>query len=269
MNPNDPRLELIRRSLVGGLSPEEFASFERDLCEDSGFRAVYLRYVNLDMALGAVARLSPAPTPTPAPHPVQWLSGLRRWGFRRASENAVSDGVSARTRLLSLGLSLGIAVLVGMVFPLPNVVVAPGERLLQQSSAEVFVWAMQVTGIPVTREGMVFQLPGMNIQFVQECSGLRSTLVQLLMGVVFARWVLDKTLNRAALVLAIVPFGIVLKGLWVCALASLAVRLEPEIWSTWVHSQGQAICFALSLISMIALLWWLRRSERTGSSAEK
>lgn len=55
MNSDDPRYELIRRHHDGEASPDEIAQLERELSEDGAFREAYVRYFNLDVALGSIA----------------------------------------------------------------------------------------------------------------------------------------------------------------------------------------------------------------------
>jgi len=77
MNTNDPRFELIRRSRDAEASSEELAQLESLLREDAEFRQFYVRYINLDVAMGAVAKTVPMlETPmTPArPRRTGWLS---------------------------------------------------------------------------------------------------------------------------------------------------------------------------------------------------
>jgi hypothetical protein len=67
MNTNDPRFELIRRCRDGGASTEELAQLESCLREDTDFRHAYVRYVNLDVALSAVAKAVPMPETSMTP----------------------------------------------------------------------------------------------------------------------------------------------------------------------------------------------------------
>lgn len=66
MNTNDPRFEIIRRCRDGEATAEEFARLEAYLREDADFREAYVRYMNLDVALSAVANLVPFPETTSA-----------------------------------------------------------------------------------------------------------------------------------------------------------------------------------------------------------
>ena len=77
MNTNDPRFELIRRSRDGEASTEELAQLDSLLREDAGFRQAYVRYINLDVALGAVAKTVPMRETTMTssrPRRAGWLS---------------------------------------------------------------------------------------------------------------------------------------------------------------------------------------------------
>lgn len=55
MNSDDPRYELIRRHHDGEALPDEIAQLEVDLSKDVAFREAYVRYFNLDVALGSFA----------------------------------------------------------------------------------------------------------------------------------------------------------------------------------------------------------------------
>ena len=61
MQPNDPRLELIRLHLESNATAQESAALEEHLRNDPGFRDFYVRAVNLDVALADVGKLSLRP----------------------------------------------------------------------------------------------------------------------------------------------------------------------------------------------------------------
>lgn len=262
MNLNDPRLELILRSQMGALSREEHAHLDRLLREVSPFRDLYVRYVNLDMALTDVARSNPAP----AALPVRWFAVLRRWLIGGASENPLPPGLPASElrpqSLWRIAFAVIAVAVIAFVLPVPQVMVEPCERLCQNASAEVFHWTMQLTGIPVSRDGLTFKLPGLSLEFVQACSGFRSTFVLLSIGALMTPLVLKRTVNRTVFMLAILPLEIIQKGLWVSALTTLVIRVDPPLVDTWLHRQNQAISFVLSLLLLAAFLWWLYRAER-------
>jgi hypothetical protein len=55
MTTDDPRFDLIRRCHDGDATPEDLARLEASLREDAEFRLAYLRYTNLDFALGSLS----------------------------------------------------------------------------------------------------------------------------------------------------------------------------------------------------------------------
>ena len=68
------------------------------------------------------------------------------------------------------------AFLIFMV-PLPDAIVDWLETASKLASAEAAALFFSVVGMPVLRDGTVFQLPGIVIEVAQECSGIRSSWV--------------------------------------------------------------------------------------------
>ena len=56
----------------------------------------------------------------------------------------------------------------------------------QHGSAEVSDAIFRLTGVPFYRQGMRFSLPGLDIEIAQECSGIRSSLVFFMVGLLAA-----------------------------------------------------------------------------------
>ena len=70
MNPTDPRWEAMRRHLDHQAAPEEFADFAANLAQDPAFRQLYIRYLNVELALQASSPADFCPPPTlPRPRP--------------------------------------------------------------------------------------------------------------------------------------------------------------------------------------------------------
>jgi hypothetical protein len=73
MNTNDPRFELLRRHHDGEATPEDLLELESLLRHDTPFRETYVRYKNLDVALGAVATTISPPLKKNARPLSRWL----------------------------------------------------------------------------------------------------------------------------------------------------------------------------------------------------
>ena len=146
--------------------------------------------------------------------------------------------------------------------PMPGAAIDFCETTLQHASAEVSGWAFALAGPPVIHDGLYFRLPGVAIKVAQECSGFRSTLVLFMVSVLASRMFLQTPWKRALLVLTIFPLGVVRNAFRIWTLATLSVKVNPDILDSWLHHRGGPIFFALSLVPLYLLLFWLHRSER-------
>src|SRR5690348_139701 len=89
--------------------------------------------------------------------------------------------------------------------PMPAVVIDAVTRFLQVGSAEFVSMIFSLTGVPVLREGFVFQLPGQAIEVAKECSGIRSSLCMALLFMIVAHDSLRSNVRRAVLLFLIIP----------------------------------------------------------------
>ncbi len=147
--------------------------------------------------------------------------------------------------------------------PLPTPVVNAVEIGLQQSSAWAVDTAFRATGVTFYRSDRAFVLPGLTFVVAQECSGIRSTLVLFIVGVLGGKMILRRPLHRAILALVIPPLGIARNMVRILTITLLSVHVDPRIIDSPLHHQGGPLFFAASLVPFFALLAWLRRRERS------
>lgn len=159
-----------------------------------------------------------------------------------------------------LAAAFPFAFLVFMV-PLPDAMVDWLETGSKLASAEAANWFFHLSGTPVLRDGTVFQLPGMVVEVAQECSGIRSSLVLFITGLLAAHLLLKSPWRRAVLVAVVIPLGIVRNGFRILVISLLCVHVGPHMIHSDIHRRGGPVFFVLSLIPLFLLLWWLRRGE--------
>ena len=111
------------------------------------------------------------------------------------------------------------------------------------------------------RQGQVFVLPGIDLEVARECSGIRSTWVLLITSLLASYLFLQNPWRRAVLVAAVIPLGILRNGFRVLVIGLLCVHEGPHMIDSIVHKRGGPFFFALSLIPLFLLAWWLRRKE--------
>jgi len=152
------------------------------------------------------------------------------------------------------------AFLIFMV-PLPDAVVDALEKGSTLASAEAAAMYFGLAGTPLVRHGTIFELPGITLEVAQECSGIRSSWVLFITSVLAANLFLKSPWRRLALVAFVIPLGILRNGFRVFVIGELCVRVGPHMIDSIIHRQGGPFFFALSLVPLFLLLWWLRRGE--------
>ena len=155
------------------------------------------------------------------------------------------------------------AFLIFMV-PLPDAAVNWLENASALASADAAALYFDVAGTPLVRYGTVFELRGIVLQVAQECSGIRSSWVLLMAGLLASHLFLRTRWRRIVLVAFVIPLGILRNGFRIFVLGLLCVHIGPHMIDSNIYHKGGPLFFALSLAPLFLLLWWLRRQEQRG-----
>lgn len=152
--------------------------------------------------------------------------------------------------------------------PLPDLAVDWLETASKLASADVASLLFDLSGTPVLRDGTVFQLPGIVIEVAQECSGLHSSWVLFITSLLAAHLFLKSASRRWLFIALIVPLGILRNGFRILVIGLLCVQLGPQMINSAIHRHGGPLFFALFLVPLFLILWWLRRGEAKAVSGE-
>lgn len=145
--------------------------------------------------------------------------------------------------------------------PIPLSASSAIEELSKLASAEAANALFIITGTTHVRTGNVFNLPGITLEVATECSGIRSSLVLFISAIFAANLLLSTTWRRVLLVAIVLPLGIIRNGFRIFVIGSLCTHYGPEMVNSPIHHRGGPIFFALSLIPLFAVIWWLRAGE--------
>jgi exosortase len=109
---------------------------------------------------------------------------------------------------------------------------------------------LALAGVPVFRDGNVLALPSATLEVAQACSGLRSLVSLLAIGVLLA-WLTDGGLVRRGTIVALaVPIAIVMNGLRIAATGVACETIGPRAASgAWHETTGW-----LTFVGSVALL---------------
>jgi exosortase C (VPDSG-CTERM-specific) len=147
--------------------------------------------------------------------------------------------------------------------PLPVQVEQMITAFLQQGSATVTNVFFLAAFMPMWRQGLTFNLPGISLNIAPECSGIHSTLVLFITSFLAGYLFLRSPWRRAILVCAVLPLALLRNGFRVFVIGELCVHIGPEMINSYIHRHGGPIFFVLSLIPFLYLLRCLSRSERS------
>jgi exosortase len=148
--------------------------------------------------------------------------------------------------------------------PLPDRVLAAIINFLQRGSAVVTYGLLHIFGIPVTREGMVLSLAGLDIEVSPQCSGIRSSIAIVILTFIAAYLYLRSGWHRLLLSIAIVPVVILKNAIRISTIFLLAAYVDRGFLDSSLHHRGGVLFFLIGVGFVIPIIILLRRLEVSG-----
>ena len=125
-----------------------------------------------------------------------------------------------------------------------------------------------MANIPFSRDGVVIALPTVTIEIAQECSGIRSSLILVIAGLVLGHLFLGKTWSKFVLVALLVPLTIAKNALRIFTLSTLGIYVNPSFLTGRLHHQGGIVFFAASFVALWGMVWTLQNFEGRAVAAK-
>jgi exosortase len=151
-----------------------------------------------------------------------------------------------------------------LTIPIPAPALDRITTALQDSSAYMSAILFKALRVPVLRQGLVFSLPGFDIQIAPQCSGIRSSMALVIASGLAAYLFLRTTAHRLLLVLVTVPLVIFKNAVRIVTLSTLALYVNQGFLHGSLHHYG-GLCFSLLDLAIVAplLLQFHKRESRT------
>ena len=149
-----------------------------------------------------------------------------------------------------------------LIIPIPDVVLERIIWLLQKCSTDVTYVLMKAANIPVVRREFVLSLPGIDIEVATECSGIRSSIILLIVSLVLGHLFLRPGWRQIALSLLVLPITVVKNSLRIFTLSVLGVYVDPSFLTGNLHRHGGILFFSIALGIVMSVVRWLRNSEK-------
>lgn len=159
-------------------------------------------------------------------------------------------------------ISFPLAFLVFMI-PIPAQIYSSLTLPLQLFVTKVSVAVISITGIAVVRDGNIIHIPGMTLEVVEACSGLRSMISLLMISAIFGYLTLRFKSCKSLLFLSGIPVAIVVNIFRVTVMAILTTFWSVDVLHGTLHTVLGLCVFALGFILLFAIrgiLSWIEKA---------
>jgi exosortase len=145
-----------------------------------------------------------------------------------------------------------------LMIPIPAIILNHVAFPLQLVASRFSEFALMAFNIPVLREGNVIQLANISLEVVEACSGIRSLISMLTLGIVYGYFTDSRIWVRAVLALATIPIAIIGNGFRVAATGVAAHYYGPAVAQGFLHTFSGWLIFLLALVMLFAILRLIR-----------
>ncbi|MEO7192529.1 MAG: exosortase A [Vicinamibacterales bacterium] len=146
-----------------------------------------------------------------------------------------------------------------LMIPIPAIIFNQIAFPLQLLASKAGEAGLNAAGVPVLREGNVMILANTTLEVAQACSGIRSLISLLTLGIVFGYFTDSRGSVRFAIAAATVPIAIVTNGLRVAGTGIAAHYIGPEAAEGFFHTFSGWLVFIVAFALMFLLTRLLLR----------
>lgn len=140
-----------------------------------------------------------------------------------------------------------------LMIPLPAIIFNQIAFPLQLVASQFGEKALNVADIPVLREGNVLVLANTTLEVAEACSGIRSLISLLTLGIVFGYFADSRMWVRTVIALSSVPVAIVANGARVAGTGIAAHFIGPAAAEGFFHEFSGWIIFIAAFAMMLAI----------------
>jgi exosortase len=154
-----------------------------------------------------------------------------------------------------------------LAIPLPTILFNQITFPLQILASKFASALLPLAGVPVLREGNVIQLPTMQLEVAEACSGIRSLMSLFTVAVVYGYFLERKSWRRVVLALASVPIAVAANGARIFGTGLLVQYWDPQKAMGFFHEFSGWLMFMVSLACLYlvhtAMRVWIPQGRRS------
>jgi len=146
--------------------------------------------------------------------------------------------------------------------PIPEFVLNPVVRWLQEGSVLSTRLLFALFGVPSTHDGTLITIPGLTVEVAPECSSIRSSLMLVVTSLVLAQMLLRSTWRKALVIALAFPLSVAKNGFRIFVLAMLTTRVDRSYITGRLHHEGGIIYFLIALAAIVVLIWIAHHTQK-------
>ena len=150
-------------------------------------------------------------------------------------------------------LALRIAFLLLMI-PIPAIIFNQIAFPLQLQASRFGETALILWGIPVLREGNVIVLANTTLEVAEACSGIRSLVSLLTLGIIYSYFTDQRQWVRVAVTLSTIPIAILSNGLRVAGIGVAAHYYGGEVATGFLHTFSGWVLFVVAFVFLFVVM---------------
>lgn len=159
-------------------------------------------------------------------------------------------------------LAFPLAVLL-LAIPFPAIVFNRITFPLQLLASRLAANILPLFGVPVLRQGNVIQLPQLELEVAEACSGIRSLMTLFAVAVMYGFFMEKSTSKRWILALASIPIAVAANALRIVGTGVCVQYWNPDKALGFFHEFSGWLMFVVSLVCLygVHLLMSIRRRK--------
>jgi len=160
-----------------------------------------------------------------------------------------------------------------LMIPIPAVLFNPIAFPLQLLSSRFGEWTLAACQVPVLREGNVIQLANTSLEVAEACSGIRSLISLLTLGIVYGYFTESRIWVRIVLALCAIPVAIAANAFRVAGTGLAAHYYGAEAAEGFFHSFSGwlvfLVAFAMLFVLHRILVYFKPAEKKTASDSAR
>lgn len=137
------------------------------------------------------------------------------------------------------------------MLPIPSEIYTMMTNPMKLVATTASVWILQLLDLPVYQEGNLIHLPNYSMQVVVACSGIRSLISIVALGLLMGYVIFNSNLRRVMLFIFSLPISVFGNVLRITITGLLAYYVSSEMAEGYSHTMAGLVTFALSFVMLL------------------